>query len=129
MCAVLFVSSDTEARRRWCEALDADGHHVVALAPGLEALLVATTPFDAIVADIDFAADWQYFRALGQEKHHLTAPLIVMSAWSAPDGPRRLAFSMGCDAFVAKPCSVETLLDVIDRLAAGEGQILITATG
>jgi CheY-like chemotaxis protein len=124
MCTVLFISSDAGTRAHWQEALAGERHHVVALPPGMDALLTATTQLEAIVVQLEFAYDWQHFRVLGQEKHHLTAPLVVMTSWRAPDGRfRRRAFAMGGDAFVEEPCSVDTLLTVLDRLGAGEREI------
>jgi CheY-like chemotaxis protein len=127
---MLFISSHAETRRWWLEALSAHGYNAIVLAPGLDALLTATTQLNAIVVDIQQAFDWQHFRVLGQEKPQLTAPLIVMTSWKARDGRyRRMAFAMGCDGFVETPCSVESLLEVMSRFAGGERDIEITATG
>ena len=126
---MLFISSDAEARRWWFEALAGRGHDAVALTPGLDALLMATTQLNAIVVDIQHVFDWQHFRVLGQEKPQLTAPLIVMTSWKAPEQAwRRIALAMGCDALLEKPCSVGSLLDVVCRLAAGERDIEVRAT-
>jgi CheY-like chemotaxis protein len=128
MCTILLISSDAQTRRWWSDALARHGCNAVVLAPGVDALLTATTPLDAIVVDIQLAFDWQHFRVLGQEKPQLTAPLIVMRSWRAPDGRyRRKAFAIGCDAFLEQPCSVEAVLAVVDRLAAGERDIEVTA--
>lgn len=129
MCAILFVSSDPVERERWCHALRTVGRDAVALGPGLDTFLTATRPLDAIVIDIDLAADRQHFLVLGQEKQQLMAPLIVLTSWSEPDGRyRQSAFGFGCDAFVVKPCSPDALLQAIDRLASGERQFEISAS-
>jgi CheY-like chemotaxis protein len=128
MSAILFVSSNPIARERWCQALRHAGRDAVVLAPGLDTFLRATTPLAAIVVDVDLAADWQYFRLLGEEKRRLMAPLIVLTSWGASDGGHRQhAFDSGCDAFVSKPCTPDALLDVIARLASGERRIQISA--
>jgi CheY-like chemotaxis protein len=118
MLTILFIASDPHAREWWCLALRTRGHQAVAIAPGLDALITAATPFDAIVIDIDLAADWQQFHVFGQEKAQLRAPLVVLTSWIAQDY-RRAAFSAGCDAFVSKPCSPDELLEVIGRLTPG----------
>jgi CheY-like chemotaxis protein len=119
MLTILFIASDSPAREWWCLALRGRGHQAVAIAPGPAAFIMATTPFDAIVIDIDLAADWQQFHLLGQEKTQLRAPLVVLTSWSG-QAHRRAAVSVGCDAFVTKPCSPDALLEVIDRLTYGE---------
>jgi DNA-binding NtrC family response regulator len=127
MWAILFISGDAATRERWRDALETRGRHTVALAPGSDARAasVSTLALEAIVIDVDVAVDWEHLRVLAENDRPLiTAPLIVMTSWSASDGRyRQMAFRMGCDAFVAKPCTAEALLEVIERLSSGEREI------
>ncbi len=77
---------------------------------------------EAVIVDVDLALDWRCCRVLSEQG--LTAPLIAMTSWSAPYGRyRQLAFRTGCQAILAKPCSVDALLEIIERLASGETHI------
>src|SRR5688572_30220960 len=99
MCSIFFISSDSSAREWWCRALQMRGREAVVREPGLEALVTATKSWEAIVVDVELTVDWQHFRTLGQQAEQLTAPLIVLTSWSAPGGRyRQMAFGMGCDA-------------------------------
>lgn len=125
MCAVLFISSDAATRERWVRAFQAHGREAVAAAPGSDALTYAARPLEAVVVDVDLAVDRQYCRMLSKQR--LAAPLIALTSWSAPNSRYpRLAFRAGCQALIAKPCSADALLEVIERLASGERYIEIT---
>lgn len=122
MATILFVGSDDVARERWREALQRRGRHVEAVAPGCGST-ASPEDLDAVIVDVQAAVDWGHLRDFAKTRPP-TAPLIVMTSWSAPDGRyRQMAFRAGCDAFVMKPCSAETLISVIERLAAGERAI------
>jgi CheY-like chemotaxis protein len=128
MSQILFISSEAATRDWWVRSLRSHGREALALPPGIEAFTKATGPIEAAIVDIDLASDWQCCRVLSAQ--HLTAPLIAMTSWSAPDGRcRRLAFRAGCQAIVAKPCSVDALLGVIERLASGETHIEVSGSG
>ena len=127
MCRILFVSADAVTREWWVRSLQAHGRQVVALPPGLEAFTHARGPIEAVVVDVNLASDWQCCRVLSEQ--HVTAPVIAMTSWRASDGRcRHLAFRAGCQAIVAKPCSVDALLAVIERLASGETHIAVTGS-
>lgn len=90
------------------------------------------------------AVDHEVFKASGQrcglrvsgdymcnECASLTAsasgtPVVVLTAWVAADGRfRRLAFGIGCAAFIAKPCDAQVLVAVLRRVLEGERFIAI----
>ena len=96
---------------------------MVTLEPGCGPPTVSPDDLDAVIVDVEAAVDWRHLRDVAETRPP-TAPLIVMTSWSAPDGRyRQMAFRMGCDAFVTKPCSAETLIAAVARLAAGERAI------
>ena len=124
MCSILVISSDAAARERWSRALQSRGRHAVVLPPGVDARTTSTQDLDAIVVDVELSGDWQHLRVLAENRTALRAPLIVMTSWTAPDGHYRpMAFQMGCDTFAAKPFSPEALLEIVERLSAGEREI------
>ena len=85
-------------------------------------------PVDAIVMHLELSSDWTYCGELAQRGP--MAPMIALSSWRAPDGRyRRLAFRIGCAAFVQTPCIVARLIETIDRLASGETKIDVAASG
>jgi CheY-like chemotaxis protein len=50
-----------------------------------------------------------------------SVPVIIFTSLIRPDGAnRRRARSLGCAAFVAKPCSRRQLVDVVSRVRHGE---------
>ena len=124
MYSVVLISRDRVARDRWERELAARGCDALALAPGPNAVAASVRPLDAVVIEIELAADWLHCHELGRADR--TAPLIVSSFWQTEDGHyRRLAFRLGCDAYLRAPCTAERLLETIDRLAAGESRIVV----
>ena len=127
MYSVVFISSDPAAREGWRRALERHPCTVAFHTPGPDATAAAMEPLDAIVLHVELSADWIYCQQLAQQPRH--GPLIVLSAWRAPDGRyRQLAFRMGCDAFVQAPCAADQLVTTIDRLALGERRIDVAAS-
>ena len=81
----------------------------------------------AIVMDIERAADWHECSRLVPAAGH--AFVVALTSWTAPDGRyRRRAFNSGCAAVVAKPCSLDALVTVLERLDAGERQVEVVTT-
>ena len=53
--------------------------------------------------------------------HPAGIPVMVFTSLIRPDGSnRRRARALGCAAFVAKPCSVRQLVDIVRRVQCGE---------
>jgi CheY-like chemotaxis protein len=126
MSSVVFVSSDMAAREYWTAQLSALGVTVSAVQPGPQAGAALASSAGAIVLHLNCAADWQHAAAVSRQPLH--GPLVALTPWTAPDGRfRRLAFGIGCHAFVQAPCSASQLLSVIDRVAAGESQVEIAS--
>lgn len=92
-------------------------------ADGALALLRAQ-PFRCVVMDVERATDWPASQLIAAAALVAGAPVILLTAWTAPDGRYRArAFDSGCAAFVRKPCSTATLLRTLDRLEHGERHI------
>jgi DNA-binding NarL/FixJ family response regulator len=122
MYSVALISRDPAARELWARELAAHRCDAIVSAPGPAAVAVVVAPLDAVVVEIEYAADWLHFDEIAQADR--TAPLIVLSFWHTGDGRyRKLAFRMGCDAYLQAPCTAQHLLETIDRLADGERRI------
>ena len=122
MYSVLLISRDPAARERWARELAAQRCDALVFAPGPAAVAAAVTPLDAIVVELEFAADWLHCGDVARADR--MAPLIALSFWHTGNGRyRELAFRMGCDAYLQAPCTAQHLLETIDRLAAGERRI------
>ena len=53
--------------------------------------------------------------------HPSRIPVMVLTSLVRPDGSnRRRARALGCAAFVAKPCSLRQLVDIVRRVQRGE---------
>ena len=122
MYSVLLISRDPAARERWARELAAHRCDALVFAPGPAAVAAAVTPLDAIVVELELAADWLHCGDVARAGR--TAPLIALSFWQTDDGRyRKLAFRVGCDAYLQAPCTARHLLETIDRLADGERRI------
>jgi len=82
---------------------------------------VGTADTDVIVMDLLPEPDeaWELIEARRAEAE--TAPVVVFTSLVRPDGAnRRKARLFGCAAFVAKPCSLQRLVEVVERVHHGE---------
>lgn len=53
--------------------------------------------------------------------HPSRIPVMVLTSFIRPDrSNRRKAHTLGCAAFVAKPCSLRQLVDIVRRVQRGE---------
>jgi DNA-binding response OmpR family regulator len=76
---------------------------------------------DVIVIELlpDPVAAWAFIEQ--QCTEHSGVVLIVLTSLIRPDRlNRRRARALGCAAFVAKPCSLAQLVDVVSRVRRGE---------
>ncbi len=75
----------------------------------------------AVLVDVATASDWQSCRMLRERQEMTGVPVVALSDWAAPDRRyRTLAWSVGCSAYVAKPCSSDTILQALGRVRNGE---------
>ena len=55
-------------------------------------------------------------------------PVMVLTSLVRPDGSnRRRARALGCAAFVAKPCSLRQLVDIVRRVQRGERNLEVVS--
>jgi DNA-binding response OmpR family regulator len=86
--------------------------------------LLREQPFRCVVVDVEQAADWPGCDAISAAALVAGVPVILVTAWTAPEGRyRSRAFNSGCAAFIRKPCSIDTLLRTVERLDRGERQV------
>jgi CheY-like chemotaxis protein len=62
--------------------------------------------------------------------HAPAIPLIILTSLIRPDrANRRRARALGCAAFVAKPCSVGQLVEVVSRVRSGSRGLEVSTYG
>jgi CheY-like chemotaxis protein len=84
--------------------------------------IVGDRRYEAVLLDIVMAADWDV--CLDLPSNRTGTPVIVLTGWIAHDGRfRDRAFDAGCAAFVAKPCTEETLGEAVRRVRRGERRV------
>lgn len=113
--AVLVVDDHGEVRRMIAELLRLEGYRVVAVPHGLAALdLLADGPQPALILfdlRMPFMDGWAFaeaYRSLSVQH----APLVVITALL---DPQRESARIEPDAVVAKPFTVDELLEVVER--------------
>jgi len=109
--SVLVVDDDPDARLIYSEYLRAHtGWLVFTAADGRSALdKVLELGPDAIVLDLAMPRvdGWTVLKQLRESSWTANTPVVVVTAL---DSVRDEAFRAGCDAFLLKPCSPETVL-------------------
>jgi two-component system, cell cycle response regulator DivK len=113
---VLIVDDATDNREGYAQYLQFCGFRTVEAATGEEALKVARrVKPDAILLDVRLPAldGLEVTRILRGEGYK--TPILAMSACVfEPDV--KAALDSGCDAFLAKPCLPEAVVDELNRL-------------
>lgn len=117
---VLVVDDDQNSREGIAEYLLGAGYRVSEAADGSEALGKALRRRPDIVL-LDLAIPkldgWTVARALKADPGLANVPVVAFSAFDYPN-ERSRAQAAGCDAFLAKPCALDQLLEIIKRLLA-----------
>lgn len=84
----------------------------------------------AVLMDVLTAADWQGCRMLRDRLETSGVPVVALSGWGVPEWRyRSLAWSVGCAAYIAKPCTEQALSTTIDRVRRGEVGIAVAGPG
>jgi DNA-binding NtrC family response regulator len=82
--------------------------------------------YEAVLFDVAMPAEWDDCLALPNERPD--TPVIVVTGWIAHDRRfQQRAFDAGCAAFVAKPCTGETLSEALGRVWRGERRVELMA--
>ena len=115
---ILMAEDNPINRRLMASLLTRQGHHVVAVEDGRQALgAMATQNFDIVLMDmqmpeLDGIEATRAIRALDSPASD--TPILAISADSAPDR-RRLYFEAGIDSFLPKPVVSAQLLDMLAK--------------
>jgi DNA-binding NtrC family response regulator len=115
MCKVLVVEDERHLRRLYTEELEFEGHQVLAVSRGDEAVsLLQYMPIDVVVLDLVLpdgnAID--YLPAMLKDHHDLK--IVINSAYPAFKQDFR---SWGAEQFITKSSDLSELKRVIDDLA------------
>src|SRR5262249_20778971 len=120
-CLVLLVEDSTESYELYSEVLAGAGYAVVGADNGDEAyqLAVSLSP-DLIVMDQQLRGSdgCEATQRLKSDARTASIPIVMMTGHVSPQDFER-ARQSGCDAFLAKPCSYETLLEEVRRHMQG----------
>jgi len=119
---VLIVAPDGPDRDLYLCALGEAGFETTAGATVADAAAWVETevPLDVIVMELlpDPVDAWAFIERWCAAHPHV--PLIVFTSFIRPDkAHRRKARAIGCAAFVAKPCSLRQLVEVVRRVRRG----------
>lgn len=120
---VLLVSSPGLDRELYASALGDGGFVTIAVGTALAAAewLGRSEPPDVMVMDLVPEPDQAWALVERWLTEPCRAPVIIFTSLIRPDGAnRRRARSLDCAAFVAKPCSLRQLVDVVSRVRRGE---------
>jgi CheY-like chemotaxis protein len=115
---VLVVDDFEDNRSMYAIYLSYSGYEVVEAADGIEAVNVASrTMPDIIVMDLSLPLmdGWEATRRLKANETTRHIPVIALTG-HALAGHARDALAAGCDAFLAKPCLPETLVEKVQEL-------------
>jgi DNA-binding NtrC family response regulator len=127
---VLLVSAPGLDRELYVAALADAGFATVVVETARSAtdwLAGAETP-DVIVMDLVPEPDQTWALVERSTTPSCSVPVIIFTSLIRPDGAnRRKARSVGCAAFVAKPCSLRQLVDVVSRVHHGERGLEVSA--
>jgi two-component system cell cycle response regulator DivK len=120
---VLVVDDYEDNRQMYAELLAYDGYQVAEASDGAEAIATARRIVpDLIVMDLSLPVidGWEATRRLKADDRTRHIPVLALTG-HAPEGlvgHSEGAHEAGCDAFLAKPCSPEKLLEVVAEVIA-----------
>ena len=115
---VLVVDDFEDNRSMYAAYLTYSGYDVLEAADGREAVEVASLKLpDVIVMDLSLPVmdGWEATRRLKADERTRHIPIIVLTG-HAVAGQARDARKAGCDAFLAKPCLPEMLVEKVQEL-------------
>jgi CheY-like chemotaxis protein len=121
---ILIVEDHPDTRELFTFYLKDRGYSVETASLGTEALRIASElrP-DLIVLDVALGGlltGHDVCRALRAEPHLAQTPILVVSAYSEEED-RQLARDAGSNAFLAKPCLPDSLIQAVESLLERRG--------
>jgi signal transduction histidine kinase len=118
--ARILVIEDNELNRRlFQEALSLAGHEVGTAAAGGDGLSLFTRgAFDLVVTDLSMPgmSGWEVARGVKQARPDV--PVILLSGWAVQQEEAEIK-AAGVDHILPKPCSLETLRDMVKTALQG----------
>jgi two-component system cell cycle response regulator DivK len=115
---VLIVDDFDDNRQMYAEYLNYCGFRVAEASDGAEAVAtaIALVP-DIIVMDLSLPVldGWEATRRLKSDARTRHIPVVALTG-HALEGHSVGAREAGCDAFLAKPCLPEKLLETVERM-------------
>jgi two-component system cell cycle response regulator DivK len=123
---VLIVDDFDDNRQMYAEYLKYCGFRVAEAADGAEAVTTAIALLpDVVVMDLSLPVldGWEATRRLKGDARTRHIPVVALTG-HALEGHSQGAREAGCDAFLAKPCLPEKLLETVERMlpARAEGR-------
>ena len=115
---MLVVDDFEDNRAMYAEYLSYSGYRVEQAADGEQAVELATRLVpDVVVMDLSLPGmdGWEATRRLKADARTRDVPVIALTG-HALAGHSRTARDAGCDAFLAKPCLPETLVEKVQEL-------------
>jgi len=114
MASVVLLASDIGSRDAWRVALEAGRHAVTVVSTAQAAVTrISEGGVDLVLVDYEVIGGIRVLVA-GLERMPDAPPMVLVS--SAVDAPA-LSAKLGAAAFVAKPCNLEELSQVVARVA------------
>lgn len=104
-----------------CEALERDGHRVVAAGDGGEALQrLAEGEFDVVISDVRMPGmdAWQFLDEIGRRHPRLKESVLLTTGDTVSPEPEELARREGVE-LIAKPFDIADLLDRVRERLSG----------
>jgi two-component system cell cycle response regulator DivK len=115
---VLIVDDFDDNRQMYAEYLKYCGFRVAEASNGMEAVeqAIALVP-DVVVMDLSLPVldGWEATRRLKGDARTRHIPVVALTG-HALEGHSQGAREAGCDAFLAKPCLPEKLLETVERM-------------
>ena len=115
---ILLVEDFEDARELYSMCLRSSGYEVIEAATGTEAVALARSASpDLILMDLLLPGldGWQATAELKRDPLVKHVPIVALTAHALTDERERIA-SLGCDAFLAKPCLPPDLIRTVDRI-------------
>jgi two-component system cell cycle response regulator DivK len=119
---ILVVDDFDDNRQMYAEYLKYCGFRVAEASDGAEAVTtaIAIVP-DVVVMDLSLPVldGWEATRRLKGDPRTRHIPVVALTG-HALEGHSQGAREAGCDAFLAKPCLPEKLLETVERMLRGQ---------
>ena len=120
---ILIVEDDQTTLKLLRDTLQAQGYRVIEATDGREAIeLAAREKPDLITMDLQLPVmnGLNASRALKANRATGEIPIIALTA-AAMKGQDQIALEAGCNTYISKPFSMDTLLETVKKHLAGSG--------